>query len=145
MDLSFAIRLGSGKVIYSVNQTTKKTAPQEAMDQLGHSLMYIIHVFAEADGDTKIIMDKWDTKDGCWRLDCQEGEERNFYYVLPQPEGQPTKIVVPISLQIGWIELPPFFCVVSKMGRNVAAQYTETPVGSLPTHKLAKYITSNED
>ena len=70
LDLSFAIRLASGKVIDSVNDTTEETTPQGATDQLGHSLMRIIHVFAEAGDDAGNFMSNWDIKDGCWHLDC---------------------------------------------------------------------------
>ena len=56
-----------------------------------------------------------------------------------------TKIVVPTSLQMGWIESPPFFCAASEMCRDDAAQYTETPVGLLPTHKFTRYTTTGED
>jgi hypothetical protein len=51
---------------------------------MGHALQRIIHAFAEADEDAKIFMAKYDIKDGFWRLDCQEGEEWNFSYVLPR-------------------------------------------------------------
>jgi hypothetical protein len=51
-------------------------------------------------------MAKWDTKDGFWRLKCEEGEQWNFSYVLPQPEGCPFKLVIPTSLQMGWVESP---------------------------------------
>ena len=53
LDLSFAIRLAMGKVVPSVNETSVKTAPKGAIDQMGHSLMRIIHAFAQADEDTK--------------------------------------------------------------------------------------------
>ena len=46
---------------------------------------------------------------------------------------------------MGWIESPPFFCEASETGRDVTAQYTETPVGSLPMHKFMKYTTTGED
>jgi hypothetical protein len=117
-------------------------APAGAIDQMGHSLQRIIHAFAEADEDAKIFMAKYDIKDGFWRLDCQEG---NFAYVLPQEEGEPTRLVVPTSLQMGWVESPPYFCAASETVRDVAAQYTERPVGSLPTHKFSKYAMSNEE
>jgi hypothetical protein len=81
-------------------------------------------------------MAKWDIKDGFWRLDCAQGEEWNFAYVLPQHEGKSTTLVVPNSLQMGWIESPPYFCAASETGRDVAAQYVETPIGSLPDHKF---------
>ena len=58
LDLSFAICLASGKIIELVNETTKKTAPYGAIDQLGHSLTWIMHAFAEADDIAKIFMAK---------------------------------------------------------------------------------------
>ena len=54
-----------------------------------------------------------------------------FFYVLPQKPGMSMKLVVPTSLQMGWIGSPPYFCTVSETGRDVAEQYIEIPVGSL--------------
>ena len=82
--------------------------------------MRIIHAFAQAEEDAKIFMAKWDIKDGFWRLDCEEGEEWNFAYVLPQPAGQPVKLVIPTSLQMGWIESPPYFCAAAETARDGA-------------------------
>jgi hypothetical protein len=76
-------------------------APRGALDQLGQALSRIIHAFAEADDNAKIFMAKWDIKDGFWRMDCEEGEEYNFIYVLPQEEGMPITLVVSTSLQVG--------------------------------------------
>ena len=78
LDLSFSIRLAGGYELPLVNESSMKTAPGGAIDQLGHSLMQIVHVFEQADLDAKIFMAKWDVKDGFWRLDCQEGEEWMF-------------------------------------------------------------------
>jgi hypothetical protein len=72
LDLSFRLRLEDGGFIPAVNDTTTKTAPQGAIDQIGHALKRIIHAFAEtAEGD-KIFMAKWDVKDGFWRMQCKE-------------------------------------------------------------------------
>ncbi len=139
LDLSFRLRLQSGGFIPSVNETSEKTAPQAACEQLGHVLRRIIHAFAEADEDAKIFMAKFDIKDGFWRMDCAEGEEWNFAYVMPQEEGQPVRLVVPTSLQMGWIESPPYFCAASETGRDVAEDYVETPIGSRPVHKFEIY------
>ena len=125
-----------GGVIQSVNDASVKTAPKGAIDQLGQSLDRIIHAMAQADEEDKVFMAKWDIKDGFWRLDCQDGEEWNFAYVLPQEDGKPVKLVVPTSLQMGWIESPPYFCAASETGRDVAQQYAEAPVGSLENHKF---------
>ena len=64
LDLSFAIRILNGTPMQSVNESTVKTAPTGAIDQLGHLLMRIIHAFAQAEEDAKIFMAKWDIKDG---------------------------------------------------------------------------------
>eukprot|EP00956_Cyclotella_meneghiniana_P004838 scaffold5989_cov47-Cyclotella_meneghiniana.AAC.9 len=145
LDLSFRIRLKSGREVPSVNETTTLEAPSGAIDQLGHSLQRIIHAFAEADEDAKIFMAKFDIKDGFWRLDCAEGEEWNFAYVLPQKEGQPTRLVVPTSLQMGWVESPPYFCAASETARDVAAQYAEIELGTLKSHKFVEYAMGNDD
>jgi hypothetical protein len=145
LDLSFRIRLKDGSTIPSVNETTTLEAPAGAIDQLGHSLQRIIHAFAEADEDAKIFMAKYDIKDGFWRLDCAEGEEWNFAYVLPQDEGEPVRLVVPTSLQMGWVESPPYFCAASETACDVATQYAELPIGSLTDHKFSKFTMTSDD
>ena len=109
LDLSYRLIFLPEEVLKSVNESTTKTAPRGAIDQLGYSLSRIIHVFAEVDDDVKVSMAKWDIKYGFWRLDCEEGEEYNCAYVLPQKEGVSVKLVIPTSLQMGWIESPPYF------------------------------------
>jgi hypothetical protein len=52
--------------------------------------------------------------------------------------------VVPSSLQMGWVESPPNFCAASETARDVASQYTEMAIGSLPDHKFTKYVMNNE-
>jgi hypothetical protein len=86
-------------------------------------------------------MAKWDIKDGFWRMDCEEGEEYNFTYVLPQEDGMPITLVIPTSLQMGWVESPPYFCAATETARDIASDYCNTPVRSLPHHKFAKHVT----
>ncbi len=92
LELSFRLRLKNGGFRDAVNDTTVKTAPGGAIDQIGDCLSRIIHAFAAAEEDEKIFM--------AWRMDCREGEEWNFAYVLPQPEGEPIRLVIPTSLQM---------------------------------------------
>lgn len=135
LDLSFRIRLQDGSEIPSVNETTTLEALAGAIIQLGHLLLQrIIHAFAEVDEDAKVFMAKYDIKDDFWRLDCEDGKEWDFAYVLQQEEGQPVRLVVPTSLQMGWVELPPYFCAASETSRVVASQYIELPMGSMPDH-----------
>ena len=144
LDLSFHLQLKLGGTLPSVNATTIKTAPRGAIDQLGHSLTRIIHAFAETKDEACIFMAKWDIKDGFWRLDAEDGAEWNFAYVLPQEPGKPIYLVVPTSLQMGWVESPPFFCAASETARDVAQEYCEAKVGTLPPHKFTNYVTGNQ-
>jgi hypothetical protein len=92
LDLSFLLQLSDGTTLPSVNDSTTKMAPSGAINQLGHSLQRIIHAFAEADKNDKILMAKWDIKDGFWRLNAQAGHKWNFAYVLPQAPGESIKL-----------------------------------------------------
>jgi hypothetical protein len=78
-------------------------------------------------------------------MDCVEGEEWNFAYVLPQKEGEPVLLVVPMSLQMGWVESPPYFCTATETTRDVTTEYTDMPVGTLPHHKFNKYIIGDAE
>jgi hypothetical protein len=147
LDLSFRLRLECGDMLKSVNESTTLSAPAGAIDQLGHTLQRVIHAMAEADlrGDEKVFMAKYDIKDGFWRLNCQKGEEWNFAYVLPQEEGKPVKLVVPTSLQMGWVESPPYFGAASETVRDVASQYVELPVGALKDNKFVEHALGGEE
>jgi hypothetical protein len=128
-----------------VNSTTTKLAPKGSIDQLGHSLSRIIHAVANTKHDDHIFWAKWDIKDGFWRLDCEDGKEWNFAYVLPSSHGQEPTLIVPTSLQMGWIESPPYFCAASETARDVAEKYSQRPLGSLPTHKFLHYTQLLQD
>ncbi len=90
-------------------------------------------------------MAKWDIKDGFWRMYCASGKEYNFAYVLPQEEGKPTTLVTPTSLQMGWVELPPYFCMATETVRDIASDYYDTPVGSLLQHKFTRHVMGDKD
>lgn len=148
LDLSYTIKLLEGnieKIIPSVNDTTTKLAPRGAMDQMGHALDRIIYAVAEADENEIIFLAKTDVKNGFWRCVAEKGKEYNFAYVLPQEEGFPVKLVVPTSLQMGWIESPGYFCAASETGRDVGQSYAQTPLGSLPDHKFIEYTQTSDE
>jgi hypothetical protein len=126
-----------------VNDNTEKWAPRGAIDQLGHSLKRLIHTFAKVDDDAIILMAKWDIKDGFWWLNCHQGEEWNFCYMWPQESGEPRRLVVPTSLQMGWVKSPPYFCAASKTEWDVAVNYIKTTIGSLPEHKFERWAGAN--
>jgi hypothetical protein len=89
-------------------------------------------------------MAKWDIKDGFWRIHCEAGKEYNFAYVLPQEKGKPIRLVVPTSLQMGWVESPPYFCAATETARDIASTYCDTYVGSLTPHKFIHHVTGED-
>ncbi len=62
LDLLFWLRLKNRGVLAMVNDTTKKTDPAGAINQIGDCLSQVIQVFAEVDKDAKIFIAKWDIK-----------------------------------------------------------------------------------
>jgi len=45
---------------------------------------------------------------------------------------------------MGWVQSPPFFCTASETARDVAQDYCETKIGSLPPHKFTNYVIGNQ-
>ena len=131
-------------MLAAVNNATEKTSPKGAIDQIGECLSRIIYTFAEADPMAKVFMAKWDVKDGFWRTDCTVEEEWNFACVLPQPAGGLIQLVVPTSLQMGWVELPSYFCTATETARDVstATKYINMPVGMLPPNKSKSMLSA---
>ncbi len=72
-------------------------------------------------------------------MDCAKGEEWNFAYVLPHEEGKPITLMVPTSLQMGWVESPPYFCAATETLRDISMEYIE--VADL-SHAINLNITS---
>ena len=70
LDMSFRLRLSPGELVPSVNKNTSRTAPRGSIEP-----------------DEKVFAAKFDIKDGFLRLDCEEGEEWNFAFVLPRRPG----------------------------------------------------------
>ena len=64
--------------------------------------------------------------------------------MLPQHPGQPCYLVVPTSLQMERVESPPFFCAASETARDVAQDYCEMKIGTLPPHKFTNYVIGNQ-
>ena len=146
LDLSFPVRLSQSSMVPAVNSSTTKTAPKGAIDQIGYVLPRIIHAFASVEEDAKIFMAKWDIKDGFWRLDCATGEEWNFAYVRPSSVGtNDIELVIPTSLQMGWIESPPYFCAASETARDIASQYAELPMEGVDPHHLLHHTKTNPE
>ena len=138
LDLSKGVRL-LGVDMPSVNEATDKTvAPQESMAHLGTVLPRLIYAAATApESKGPILFAKFDIKDGYWRMSVPPADEWSFAYVLPKLDPtEPTQIVVPSALQMGWSESPAFFCSATETARDVADERIAEPIGSVLPHEL---------
>ena len=57
---------------------------------------------------------------------------------MPTAANEPIQIVVPFSLQMGWVDSPGYFSGASETARDVAAEYAKAPIGALPKHHLER-------
>jgi hypothetical protein len=148
LDLSFNLRY-KGSIIPSVNSSTTKQAPAEAIVQLGQCLQRIKHTMAtNYDPHHPFAFAKIDIKDGFWRMMVSKQDAWNFCYVLPsldpdQPLDQ-IEIVVPSSLQMGWCESPPYFCAATETALDVIDNLLSSDI-DLPHHRFLPKMLEQGD
>jgi hypothetical protein len=117
------------------------------MAELGNVLPRLIYAVTTAsDGRSPILFSKLDVKDGYWRMVVPEDDEWHFAYVLPKEHpDEPTRLVIPSSLQMGWCDSPSFFCAASETARDVADQLANKPIGTLNQHPLKHMLMPPQD
>jgi hypothetical protein len=119
----------------SVNKSTVLQAPSQSVKEIGKVLPWLLQYMHDTPPGLHILFSKLDISDGFWRLIVQLADSFNFAYVLPQPDGEPIRIVVPSAVQMGWVESPPLFCTVTESARGLTQHLVEHQV-PLPHHKL---------
>jgi hypothetical protein len=98
----------------SVNETTVPADDQSAVRELGivfpSILLYMYHVPCT----WTIHWQKIDLSDGFWRMVVQYAKRYNFVYEMPSLEPLQEKLfVVPLALQMGWMNSPAYFCTAT--------------------------------
>ena len=64
LDLAFALLTRSGKKVPSVNSTTRPTAPEAALAQMGSVLPRLIIALAQSPDNATVFFSKFDIQDG---------------------------------------------------------------------------------
>ena len=142
LDLSHGVSIGTTKYA-SVNEcTSEEVAPNHAMAELGRVLPRLIYAVATApEQKGPILFSKLDIKDGYWRMVVTPDDEWNFAYVLPKLQpNEPTQLVVPSCLQMGWCRSASYFCAASETARDVSQSLAEQRPGFLPEHPLETFL-----
>ena len=64
----------------------------------------------------------------------------NFAYILPQEAGEPCQVVVPVAVQMGWLESPSHFCTVTETARDIT-QHCVDHLIALPHDPIEESMT----
>ena len=126
LDLSHEVKEGNQVIARSVNASTVPLAPEKALMQMGSVMPQIIIAMAQCPEDSVIYFSKFDISDRFWRIINELGKEYNFAFVMPTTPDEPIQIVVPSSVQMGWVDgvdAPAYFSGASETARDVAAEY----------------------
>jgi hypothetical protein len=123
----------------SVNETTAKLAPTGPVKEIGNVFRRLLSLMDSAENDEVVMLSKIDLSDGFWRMLVDEEQTWNFAYVMPDPPGHPTRIVVPSALQMGWAQSPGYFCAATETGRDII-QGLVSEQTHLPPHCLEEYL-----
>ena len=144
LDLSFPVYQEVDGVVSiiqsSVNDTTEIKAPTVPVKEIGKVLHRLLHFMKMTKAGKWILFSKLDISDGFWRLVVRKEDSFNFAFVLPQLPGQPTRIVVPSAVQMGWVESPSYFCAVTETARDITQHLINTNA-SLPAHPIENSMT----
>jgi len=152
LDLSFPVRRPPkpgtkrrmGDIMQeSVNDTTRRLAPTQPVNEIGKVLPRLFHFMATTPEDQEIRLSKVDLSDGFWRLLVEPTQKWNFCYVMPDPPGSRIRIVVPSALQMGWAESPAYFCTATETGRDIIEMLLREEI-DLPEHPLEQFMKPSD-
>ena len=146
LDLSFPVyprsttrRRTQQPLVPSVNDSTKKLAPDTPVRELGNVLWRIFDLMGRATQTDDIHFQKIDLSDGFWRMVVEEDQKWNFCYVLPQKPGAEPKLVVPSALQMGWAESPGFFAATTETVRDLTHVDVRNTKADPQTHPMEHF------
>ena len=127
----------------SVNDSTVLTAPTVPVKEIGKVLPRLLQYMRDTPAGLHILFSKLDISDGFWRLVVKEDDAFNFAYVLPQPAGEPCRLVIPAAVQMGWVESPSLFCAVTESARDLTQHFADKNV-PLPHDHVMDLMTVPE-
>ena len=120
MDLSFQ----------GINTETLLQANAKAM-QFGRALERVLYQVRHA--NTRfgpVYMSKIDIADGFYRVWVQPRGVQNLGVVFPKYDSEEQMVAFLMVLPMGWIESPPYFCMVMETVTDLSNQ----PAGELASH-----------
>jgi hypothetical protein len=113
-------RLINDLTFYGINENTICLAPTDAM-QFGRALERVLHKIQSADPrHGPVYLSKIDVADGFYRVDLETATAPTLAVILPHQAGEPPLVAILLSLPMGWVESPPYFCAASETIADLA-------------------------
>jgi hypothetical protein len=113
-------RLINDLSFYEINKNTVCMAPPDAM-QFGRALERVLHKIKHADPrHGPVYLCKIDIADGFYRVDLEASSAPTLAVILPHNNGEQPLVAIPLSLPMGWVESPPYFCAVTETIADIA-------------------------
>jgi hypothetical protein len=79
---------------------------------------------------------KYDVKDGFYRLCLRALDCLRLALVLPKYEGESQLVAIPLACTMGWVQLPPTFCTMSKTMCDLANHAIQSNKPADTEHRL---------
>jgi hypothetical protein len=119
-----------------LNAETLKLAPAEAM-QFGRALQRVLKHILDADPRFgPVYLAKIDIADGFYRVWVQFRDVPKLGVVQPTSHGEPPLLAFPLTLPMRWVELPPYFTVLTETACNVANARLRRRAAATTQHRL---------
>ena len=116
LNLSYMIQ-AKDKKIKLVNKATTKTSPKGPWTKSWGTYSITSSTHMPEQTLTGSSLQQKRTSRAVFGGALRRKGEWNITYIPPQAEGGPAKLIVPTSLQMGWIKNMGYFCTASEMGR----------------------------
>lgn len=135
-------RLVVDHTFHGVNQATAPLSPEEAM-QYGATLHRILFRARHADRrHGPVYLAKYDVTDGFYNIHLIPRDALMLATILPQYDGEPPLIAIPLALTMGWTESPPTFCTITETICDLTNWNAHKPY--VPPHRLEPTARSTD-
>ena len=103
--------------------------------QFGWALKRLLYKIRHADPKFEPVrVSKADIKDGFYRLFLNPSDCLRLGIVLPQCEGEPQLVGMPLACTMGWVQSPPTFCAMSETVCDISNTFTNQSPAAAPPH-----------
>jgi hypothetical protein len=131
---------------YNVNQEMVILSPKEVM-HFGQALERILYHIRHANPHYGVVyLGKVDLADGFYQVWVAAGDIASLGVVLPRYADEDQLVAFPLTLTMGWVESPLYFCAFTETVANIAKALPKNV--DLPKHlleHLANTKPSDED